>query len=76
MGVVAISELGIAPAGALAPRPLRPLLAWLRVSHHAVNVRTYVRPEAGGPPGVYFFSLDCSHLLASLGPLFLCSLPS
>ena len=75
MGVVALSELGIAPAGVLAPRLLRPLLSLLRVSHHAVNVRTYVRPAAGGPPGVYFFSLDCSHVLASFGARLLFNLP-
>jgi len=75
VGVVALSELGIAPAGVLAPRLLRPLLSLLRVSHHAVNVRTYVRPAAGGPPGVYFFSLDCSHVLASFGARLLFNLP-
>ena len=75
VGVVALSELGIAPAGVLAPRLLRPLLNLLRVSHHAVNVRTYVRPADGGPPGVYFFSLDCSHALASLGARLLFNLP-
>ena len=75
VGVVALSELGIAPAGVLAPRLLRPLLPLLRVSHHAVNVRTYVRPAGGGPPGVYFFSLDCSHALASIGARLLFNLP-
>jgi hypothetical protein len=75
VGVVAISELGISPAGPLAPFLLRPLLPLLRVSHHAVNVRTYVKPAGGGPTGVFFFSLDCSHVLASLGARLLFNLP-
>ena len=45
------------------------------MSHHAVNVRTYVRPERGGPAGIYFFTLDCSALLPTLGAFALFNLP-
>jgi uncharacterized protein YqjF (DUF2071 family) len=31
---------------------------------HEVNVRTYVVPRSGGPPGVWFFSLDAANRLA------------
>lgn len=31
---------------------------------HEVNVRTYVMPRGGGPPGVWFFSLDAASLPA------------
>ena len=75
VGVIALSEEGIGPAGVLAPPLLRPLLRLLQVSHHAVNVRTYVRPEGGGPPGIFFFSLDCSHALPSIGARVLFNLP-
>ena len=75
VGVIALSEEGIGPAGVLAPPLLRPLLRLLQVSHHAVNVRTYVRPEGGGPGGIYFFSLDCSHALPSIGARVLFNLP-
>lgn len=75
VGVIALSEEGIGPAGVLAPPLLRPLLRLLQVSHHAVNVRTYVRPECGGPPGIYFFSLDCSAALPSVGARVLFNLP-
>ncbi len=36
------------------------------LSFHEVNLRTYVRC-AGGPPGVWFFSLDAASRLAVLG---------
>lgn len=71
LSVVALSENGIEPVCPLA------ILAWLlqplRGSHHSVSVRTYVRPTSGdGPPGLYFFSLDCSAWLPSvLARLFL-----
>jgi len=71
VGVVALSELGITPT--FLPRWLRRLLA---LSHHAVNVRTYVRPVDGnGEPGIYFFTLDCSHVLPALGARLLFHLP-
>jgi uncharacterized protein YqjF (DUF2071 family) len=31
---------------------------------HEVNVRTYVTPRSGGPPGVWFFSLDAANPVA------------
>lgn len=71
LSVVALTECGIEPVCPLA------LLAWLlqslHGSHHSVSVRTYVRPTSGdGPPGMYFFSLDCSAWLPSvLARLFL-----
>jgi len=72
--VVALSEVGIAPA----------LPAWvpggvaraLKLSHDAVNARAYVRPAAGGgAPGIFFFSLDCSGALPALGARALFNLP-
>lgn len=71
VGVVALSEIGITPT--FLPQWLRRLLA---LSHHAVNVRTYVRPTGcGGKPGIYFFTLDCSHVLPALGARILFHLP-
>lgn len=72
VGVVALSELGITPT--FLPHWLRRLLA---LSHDAVNVRTYVRPENGSNrrPGIYFFTLDCSHVLPALGARLLFHLP-
>jgi hypothetical protein len=47
---------------AVRPRGI-PRMPW--VSDFAeLNVRTYVRPQAGGPPGVYFWSLEASNPLA------------
>ena len=73
IGVVCLTESGIIPAP-----PGMPL--WmtrcLGLSHHAVNVRTYVRPASGdGPPGIFFFSLDCSALLPCIGARLLFNLP-
>ena len=70
VGVVALSELGITPT--FLPQWLRRLLA---LSHHAVNVRTYVRHGANGRPGIYFFTLDCSHILPAMGARLLFNLP-
>jgi uncharacterized protein YqjF (DUF2071 family) len=70
IGVVALSELGITPT--FLPQWLRRLLA---LSHHAVNVRTYVRYGANGRPGIYFFTLDCSHFLPAMGACLLFNLP-
>ena len=72
VGVVALSELGITPT--FLPHWLRRLLA---LSHHAVNVRTYVRPvgDSENTPGIYFFTLDCSHVLPALGARVLFHLP-
>jgi uncharacterized protein YqjF (DUF2071 family) len=71
VGVVALSELGITPT--FLPQWLRRLLA---LSHHAVNVRTYTRSTDGeDKPGIYFFTLDCSHTLPALGARLLFRLP-
>ena len=34
-----------------------------------------VRPVGGGPPGIYFFTLDCSRVLPALGASMLFHLP-
>ena len=48
-----------------------PSLPW--ISHFAeLNVRTYVTVD--GKPGVYFFSLDASHLVSGVGRSRLLSL--
>jgi uncharacterized protein YqjF (DUF2071 family) len=66
------ARAGIVP---LPPGVPRWLVRWMGLSHHAVNVRTYVRPVDGGPPGIFFFSLDCSALLPTLGARALFNLP-
>ena len=49
---------------------------FLELSHHAMNVRTYVVNEEGQKePGVYFLSLDCTSTLASLGARGIFGLP-
>lgn len=54
----------------------RKLLRLLRLSHSALNLRTYVRPAHGnGPPGIFFFTLECSSLLPVLGARMLFNLP-
>lgn len=73
IGIVVLTESGIAPWP-----PGMPLLfaRMAGLSHHAVNVRTYVRPKDNiGPPGIFFFSLDCSALLPTLGASALFNLP-
>lgn len=73
VSIVALTEAAIAP---WPPRVPFWLVQWLGLSHHAVNVRTYVRPCSGdGPPGIFFFSLDCSGLLPTLGARALFNLP-
>ncbi len=72
VSIVALTESGIYPYPVGLP-------LWLarriRLSHHAVNVRTYVRPKNGGTPGIYFFSLDCSAMLPTVGARALFGLP-
>ena len=59
LGLVLLTEQGVGPG--LGRR-------WLpAVSHHGANVRTYVRDSSGERPGIFFFSLECSSLLACLG---------
>jgi hypothetical protein len=73
VGLVALSEQGITPAIPFLPRFLQRLLA---LSHHAVNARTYVRPSRGhGPPGIFFFTLECSGFLPAFGASLLFNLP-
>ena len=73
VSVVALTEHGIYPFPVGLPLSLA---RWLGLSHHAVNVRTYVRPTEGGAlPGIFFFSLDCSALLPVLGARALFGLP-
>jgi uncharacterized protein YqjF (DUF2071 family) len=72
VGIVALTEEGIIPHLPWVPLSL---VRWMGLSHHAVNVRTYVRPRSGGPPGIYFFSLDCSALLPTIGARVLFNLP-
>lgn len=74
ISIVALSECGIEPVCPMA------MLAWLlqplRGSHHSVSVRTYVRPTNGnGPPGLYFFSLDCTSWLPSVFARVFLNLP-
>ncbi|KAG7351885.1 COG2071 domain containing protein [Nitzschia inconspicua] len=41
---------------------------WTTVTHHGVNVRTYVKAcEKNNPPGIHFSSLECDDELTSLG---------
>jgi hypothetical protein len=73
VGVVCLTEAGIVP---FPPGVPLWLVRMLGLSHHAVNVRTYVRPAAGdGPPGIYFFTLDCSAMLPAVGARALFNLP-
>ena len=59
VGLVLLTEEGVSPG---------PCHGWLpAVSHHGANVRTYVHDAAGGRPGIFFLSLECGSLLASLG---------
>eukprot|EP00873_Tetraselmis_striata_P045916 jgi/Tetstr1/466180/TSEL_010740.t1 len=71
IGLVLLREAGIQPA--LAPR----LRSHLGITHLAANVRTYVRPRGkpSAPGGVYFFSLEASSFVASLGAFTLFGLP-
>lgn len=73
LSVVVLREEGIAPVAL--PTSLRKLCS---ITHEAINVRTYVRPCGGkpaGPVGIYFFSLDASSLLATIGARVLFGLP-
>ena len=73
VGLVLLSEEGIVP---LLPGLPLALVRCFALSHHAVNVRTYVLPASGdGPPGIFFFTLDCSALLPVLGARALFNLP-
>lgn len=72
IGTVLLSEDGITPVIPMLPKWLTSAGAF---SHYAVNARTYVRPSGGGNGGVFFFTLDCSHLIPALGAYSLFGLP-
>jgi len=57
IGLIPFTMWGIRP-------PFLPAIPWLSSSHE-LNLRTYV--HVNGVPGVWFFSLDASNLLAVLG---------
>lgn len=59
LGLVLLTERGVAPQLSAA----RAVIG--KVDHLGANVRTYVK--RGGVPGIFFFSLECSSLQASLG---------
>jgi len=59
VGLVLLTERGVSAyhsVGRLAVPP---------IDHYGANVRTYVRHN--GVPGIFFFSLECSSAVASLG---------
>ena len=59
VGLVLLTERGVGPG---------PCHGWLpKVSHHGANIRTYVLDSRGERPGIFFFSLECSSVLACLG---------
>ena len=68
VGLVLLAENGISAR--------LPVISAVKFSHLAANVRTYVRlksrPEL---TGIYFFSLDCSSALVTLGARAAFSLP-
>lgn len=59
IGLVLLTERGVSAHTPLLRRMVTP------IDHFGANVRTYVKRD--GVPGIYFFSLECSSLLASLG---------
>lgn len=59
VGLVLLTERGVAAHSPLLRRVVAP------IDHLGANVRTYV--QCAGVPGIYFFSLECSSLLASIG---------
>ena len=69
-----LTEEGIRPS--FLPAALSAVVTALEITHHACNVRTYVRTTGGGGPGgIHFFSLDCTSVLATLGASLLFGLP-
>jgi uncharacterized protein YqjF (DUF2071 family) len=64
VGLVLLTEQGVGPAVGRT--------RWTTVTHHGVNVRTYVQGVAGlrsqqHPPGIHFSSLECNDELTSWG---------
>ena len=68
IGIVLLTEDGIRPGDGALP-------SFLGLSHEAMNVRTYVRDKRKSEPGIYFFSLDCTSTLATLGAKAIFGLP-
>jgi len=67
VGIVLLTESGIHPGSQK---------FIMGLSHDAMNVRTYVVNEQGEPePGIYFFNLDCTSALATLGARGVFGLP-
>ncbi len=61
VGLVLLTERQVGPGGIF--RSLCP--SSLLVDHLGANIRTYVKGPNG--PGIYFFSLECDSLRATLG---------
>eukprot|EP00932_Pfiesteria_piscicida_P004613 SRR837773.1452.p2 GENE.SRR837773.1452~~SRR837773.1452.p2 ORF type:complete len:242 (-),score=33.46 SRR837773.1452:42-689(-) len=59
IGLVLLTERGVSAYHPLGRRLLKPL------DHLGANVRTYVKHN--GVPGIFFWSLECSSMLASIG---------
>mmetsp|Transcript_67290 Transcript_67290/g.219156 ORF Transcript_67290/g.219156 Transcript_67290/m.219156 type:complete len:317 (-) Transcript_67290:230-1180(-) len=59
VGLVLLTERGVSAYHTVGRRLVPPL------DHLGANVRTYVRHN--GVPGIFFWSLECSSLLASIG---------
>lgn len=59
VGLVLLTERGVSAYHQVLRRLVKP------IDHFGANVRTYVRRN--GVPGIYFWSLECSSLLASFG---------
>lgn len=59
VGLVLLTERGVSGHGSLQRRLVAP------IDHYGANVRTYV--SHNGVPGIFFFSLECTSILASFG---------
>mmetsp|Transcript_68119 Transcript_68119/g.142294 ORF Transcript_68119/g.142294 Transcript_68119/m.142294 type:complete len:299 (+) Transcript_68119:206-1102(+) len=59
LGLVILTERGVSASNNFLRRLVTP------VDHVGANVRTYVKRN--GVPGIFFFSLECSSLLATIG---------
>jgi uncharacterized protein YqjF (DUF2071 family) len=71
VGIVLLTESDIRPFNGMLP---------ISISHHAANVRIYVKPTstirgANSTPGIFFLSLDCTSVLATVGARGVFGLP-
>lgn len=66
VGLVLLTERGVSAYASVLRHIMSP------IDHFGANVRTYVKRR--GVPGIYFFSLECTSVLASLGAR-LCGIP-